>query len=355
MKIKLIFSLSLLFAATNFLCAQVTTGKVEFKKIQKESVFPRPPSYDSTKTLEEQYTSKNQFQFIGLQLFLPSVINPKAGPIVFSKYSNGFTKGNRYYTVIDILQGNITKQLKQKKVINISGYRYKDFNSPQWKDLIIYAVFVLKENNKNDSLNNAPLYWVIAQSKQPPYSCSYFNSFIAVPYFVKQKQLYQNKEVIYLSNKSKWLCKEVTLLKSRYNDCKDSTYAVSCVLINNKGKRMQLRPPPSSKYGSFITEKEYNRLDHANRNQREELIKTENTKKEKYKSESINKFGQHFGELIAQHNIEIGMTAEMCKAAWGTPWKIDKTTTLSGSKEIWFYNWKYRLYFKNGLLEKVIK
>ena len=188
---------------TIHLHSQVTSGKEELKKKQEEKSVLKPPSYDSTKTLEEQYKLANQYQFIGLQLFLPPVVNPEAGPILFSKHSNSLTKGNKYYTIIDILQGDAIEQLKQKNLINQCGYRYKDFNSPQWKEMIIYTVFVLKDNNKNDSLNNAPLYWVVSQSKIPPYTCSYFNSFITVSYFEKQKQLYLHQNVINLSDKCK--------------------------------------------------------------------------------------------------------------------------------------------------------
>ncbi len=351
-KVFFIYLVLILFA-TKELYSQVAIGKQEVDKKQEEKVVLKPPTYDSTKTLEEQYKLENQYQFIGLQLFLPPVINPEAGPIVFSKDGKGFEKGNKYYTIIDILQGDFTKQLIQKNAINQCGYRYKDLNSLKWKDMIIYVVFVLKNNDKKDSLNNAPLYWVVCESKKPPYSYSYFNAFIAVPYFEKQKQLFQNQDVINLSDKSKWFCKEVTLLKSRDNDNQDSTYDIFCLLTNNKSEQMQLRPP-SEKFGrSFITEKEYIRLDHADRNQKEQFFKTENDKKEKYKLECTSRFGQHKGELIAQNKIEIGMTTEMCKVAWGTPWDSSKTTTSSVTKEIWFYNWKYNLRFEKGILVKI--
>jgi hypothetical protein len=352
MKKKLILSLSLLFVVTKLIYSQVPIDKQK----QEEKIALKPLAFDSTKTLEEQFQLENQYQFIGLQLLLPPVINPEMGPIVFSKYSSGFGKENKYYTITGILQGDVAEQLKQKKAINQCGHRYKDFNSFQWKDLIKFVVFILRDDNKNDSLNNAPLYWVVSQSKTPPYSYSYYNSFISVPYFLKQKQLYENQEVISLSDKSKWLCTEVSILKNKINDSKDSTFDVFCILKNETGKQI-IVPPPSvvDKSGrSFITEKEFVRLDHANRNQREELYKAEADRQEKHKTECIAKFGQHYGELVAQSKIETGMTTEMCKAAWGAPWDIDKTKSLSKTKkEIWFYNWKYNLHFENGKLIKI--
>jgi len=355
MKIKLLFSLSLLFTLPNFLYPQVTNGKKELEKKQEERVVSKPPAYDSTKTLEEQYKLENQYQYIGLQLLLPPVINPEAGPVVFSKKGSGFEKGNRNYTVIDILKGDVIGELKQKNVINLCGHRYKDLNSPLWKEMIIHVVFVLKDNDKSAPPDNAPLYWVVCESKVPPYSNSYFNSFIAVPYFEKQKQLYQNQKVIRLNDKSKWLCKEVAVSKGKNTNGQDSITDVYCFLVNEKGEKIQVSPPSvTDKMGkSFITEKEYIWLDHANRNEKEQLIKEENDKREKRKAECVNKFGQHSGELIAQNKIEIGMTTEMCKAAWGMPWDISKTTTSSVTKEVWFYNWKYNLHFEKGILVKI--
>ncbi len=354
MKTKLLCSLLLLSAVTNSLFSQTPAGKEEFEKKQKEKTVIKPPAYDSTETLEEQYKLENQYQFIGLQLYLPPIINPEAGPIVFSKAGNGL-KGNKNYTIIDILQGNPEEQLQKKNAVIQSGYRYKQFNSPQWKDLIVFVVFVLRDNNNKDSLNSALLYWVVSQSKTPPYSNSYFNSFIAIPYLVKQKQLYENQEVIKISDKSKWICSEAAVLKNWNTDIKDSTYEILCQLKNDKGIQILMKPPTNlDKLGrSFMTEKEFIRLDHADRNQKEAMYKAESEKKEKHKAECINKFGQHFGELAAQGNIEIGMTADMCKAAWGAPWNNDKATNSKGTIEHWFYNWKYKLYFENGILVKI--
>lgn len=345
-QMKLKSLIVLLFVNVNLLFSQAITGKDE-KGVLKPTV------YDSTQTLEEQYKPENQYEFIGLQLFLPPVINPEAGPVLFSKQSEDPVKGNKYFTVIDILQGDALAQLKQKNVINQCGYRYKDLSSPLWKEMIIHAVFVLRDNSRKDSANVPPLYWVVSQSKIRPYSNSYFNSFISIPYFEKQKQLFQGQEVIYLSDKSKWLCKDVTLLKSLDTESQDSIYNVFCLLANNKSEQMQLRPP-SEKFGrSFITAKEYDRLDHANRNQKEEMIKAENDRKEKRRAECISKFGPHKGPLIAQNKIETGMTTEMCKAAWGAPWDISITKPSSAGKEIWFYNWKYILHFEKGILVKI--
>jgi hypothetical protein len=99
-----------------------------------------------------------------------------------------------------------------------------------------------------------------------------------------------------------------------------------------------------------MTAREYNRLEHANRNQKEQLFQTEKDKKEKFEAECTTRFGARKGALIAEGKIEPGMTTDMCKAAWGAPWDQSKTTTPGSSKETWSYNWNYTLFFENGLL-----
>jgi hypothetical protein len=345
MKIKFLLSLFLLCIVSNFAYSQVAAA------IKEDKVYTKPPAYDSTKTLEEQYKEENQYQFIGLQLTLPPVINPEIGPIVFSKKNPAFEKGGNYI-ITDILKGNILEELKQKKIINLCGYQFKDLSSILWQEMIIHVVFILRDNNRHDTLNNEPLYWIVGERKFAPYCSSYFNSFISTPYFEKQKQLFQNQPVIRLNDKSKWLCKEVTLLKSKGSNNQDSMYDVFCLLTNSKGVKLQLKPP-SEKYRSFITEKQYIWLDHANRNEKEQLIKEENERVEKHKTECVSKFGQRKGVMVAQGKIEPGMTPEMCEVAWGMPWDITKTKTSSATKEVWFYNWKYKLHFENKILVKV--
>jgi hypothetical protein len=350
MKLKVLFSLFLM--KTIFLFSQVTPIQISFPPKNGDEPLLKPPVYDSTRTLEEQYKLESQDQFIGLQLFLPPVVKAEEGPVVFSKASSGFEKGNKFYTITDILQGNYPEQLKQLKSVNQCGYKYKDPDAWPKQDLIIYTVFVLKENSSADSSVKTPLYWVVCQSKLTSCDYSSFNAFLAMPYFEKQKKTYQHQSVIRLSDKSKWLCTDVKLMKGLNGECRDSTYQVFCLLSNDKGEELRLSPPSEKSGGSFMTEKEYIRLDHANRNQKEELFREEKEKEEKHKAECIRRFGQHNGELVALSRIEPGMTAEMCRVAWGTPWDISQSNTSAGNKEVWFYSWRYKLYFEEGLLVK---
>jgi len=181
-----------LFGAIRFFAQESGKREAPGQKTE-ERLFLRPSSYDSTKLWEEQYKPENRYQFLGLQLSLPQIIDTETGPILFSNKPCGFVSGNRNYTVVDILDGDQTALLKQKKLLNICGHRYRDLDSDLWKELIHIAVIVLKKEAGKDSLCNDPIYWVICQSKQAPYCDSYFDSFWPVPYFSKQVQLYKGR------------------------------------------------------------------------------------------------------------------------------------------------------------------
>jgi hypothetical protein len=45
-----------------------------------------------------------------------------------------------------------------------------------------------------------------------------------------------------------------------------------------------------------------------------------------------------FGTLIFNHQIAIGMTFGNVQAAWGKPYKIDRSSSSNGIREYWFYN-----------------
>lgn len=66
----------------------------------------------------------------------------------------------------------------------------------------------------------------------------------------------------------------------------------------------------------------------------------------------IAKYGEIFGNSILNNQVAIGMTTEMCKDAWGTPYDRIKTTTAGAVKEQWLYGGAY-LYFTNNKLQLI--
>lgn len=67
----------------------------------------------------------------------------------------------------------------------------------------------------------------------------------------------------------------------------------------------------------------------------------------------IKKYGKKQGELIFEGNVRIGMTAEMCREAWGEPDDINRMITQYATHEQWVYGSKSYLYFTNGKLESI--
>ena len=65
-----------------------------------------------------------------------------------------------------------------------------------------------------------------------------------------------------------------------------------------------------------------------------------------------NIFGEENWNRILNKKVQIGMTSEMCKVSWGSPEKINRTTTAGKSSEQWVYRNNY-LYFENDVLTAI--
>ncbi len=63
----------------------------------------------------------------------------------------------------------------------------------------------------------------------------------------------------------------------------------------------------------------------------------------------IDKYGEDIGYRIHNGEIWIGMTSTQCSESIGSPQRINRTTTMRGSREQWIYHSRY-LYFENGIL-----
>lgn len=75
----------------------------------------------------------------------------------------------------------------------------------------------------------------------------------------------------------------------------------------------------------------------------------------KRKQELLATYPADIVEKILNHKVQIGMTMEMCREAWGSPYggKTSVTNSL-GTVETWFYG-SSSLTFVNGKLESIIK
>lgn len=66
----------------------------------------------------------------------------------------------------------------------------------------------------------------------------------------------------------------------------------------------------------------------------------------------IAKYGKYWGKLVAEGQLEIGMTKQMCRDSWGEPQSINRTSTQYGNHEQWVYATIY-VYFDNGKITAI--
>jgi len=378
----ILLSLTLILCVTEFLHSQITIGKIEK---QKDTAVLRPTPYDSLNDFE--YIRNTDIYQDGTYIDLSYQYKKYIGQKIYvPPMSDGIDKENqfcnKYFTIMDVIFDNneVNKILQTNSNVEANREFIKD---TYWGATSFFnnsKMFLLR----NDSTKKT-FYSV--------FSCSNFwdirnSHFILVPYFVKQKQLYQNKTLVYNSysdftawkdirtdkyvkiyHNSKWYCSEVTILTlncdipnfSSYNDARFKLYYV---LKNDLGETIALKNLKIDSDDEFITKDEYDKKELEKKlksyeliakKKQEKLQKEENEKKaqEKRKVECINKFGEYYGSLIAQGEVKIGMNTDMCKSAWGAPFDSYKTTTADGIYEDWYYGWKYSLHFVNGLLIRI--
>ncbi|HEX7412578.1 MAG TPA: hypothetical protein VF411_00940, partial [Bacteroidia bacterium] len=157
---KTITTLAIAFSISTL--AQISIGTVEEKKPVPQQV-EKPPVYDSLSDFQTQVNHNYYKQYIGFKFYLPPyIVGTKAkGPLL---YPTGF-KGT-----ISIAGGIYDTYYT---LLSLSAKRL------QYGEETIY--FALKNEKSGDTL-----YWVPKDGE-----------FILVPYFVKQKSLYEKKTFIY--------------------------------------------------------------------------------------------------------------------------------------------------------------
>lgn len=395
-----------LLASINLVHSQVTVTEIE--KIEEKIVL-KPAAYDSINNWNRHEKVSDYKQYIGLQIYLPSKFdrpdpknpshcannflfslkpNDSLKTFVYKPFTYNFSEyrgnyepplmktivcsdaneiNNTYFTILDVIYGE-----KLKSYLRSLGSI--DFGCDQNGSLRYTYMFLLKNDKTGD---------LLCSPGNNFYGNTHANDFILVPYFVKQKSLYQGVDFIFDENnmytmsdyrqiekyednsgyererekeviinpKSKWRCSDVTLLKP--------SYKLHYILNNDKGEQIAL-----TNLRGFIDAKSYTKREAdkklqqqqlAAKNKQEELLTKEKEKRtfEKRRNECVSKFGQKIGELIAQGKVRINMTKEMCKDSWGTPFSSDKTVTESAVYEDWYYWYGYRLHFVNGLLKRI--
>ena len=299
---KIITILTLLYSYTTL--GQISIGNIEEKKPETQPQKTKIPIYDSLSDFSLQKSARDYLQYIGCQFYMPPKLEQREktpDPMLYATHpwTKGYEIYDNYYTILSAA----AKLKSARGVDTITAYRPQDFIQQANKVLQKMqngVYFILKDKKSGDTL-----YW------EPK---TYNSKFIFVPFFVKQKSLYENKifyyegyqdleekemnnrsNTIYIKPDSKLICKEVTLLKySQVSDyAPQDRYQICYVLQNDKNQSFvqttnffypEVRNDRTDGIKYFISEKEFLK--------KQKLKQIENSKNAKKKSannfQSIN-------------------------------------------------------------------
>lgn len=294
---------------------------------------------------------------------------------------------DQYYTIVDVLYGQRYKDTLQKIENNYDRYVHQNsWNFFHTKDDSINDYYIHNdwEFFQTSQRSHEVLFLLQNEKGELLYCTSISDDFISVPFFTSVLTLLKGKELIYISpfdlinvhtglyesteddngnkvrtekmikihEKEIWLCEDVTLAKP--------SYELTCIM-KREGQRALLTELPNFQLLSeYNKQKELAKLDAQSRKRQqiEEANKKatiEKLKSEKFLSYAVLKYGNEFGSTIGKHKVKIGMNKEMCSESWGNPFYINKSITFDGEIEIWHFSYGNELYFKNGILYKIIK
>lgn len=197
------------------------------------------------------------------------------------------------------------------------------------------------------------------------------NPFILVPYFEKQKSLYQsqilrakgdfflwntNHQKIQVREGDQWTCKEVGLI----NGTDFRAYYTPCyILTDQSGNTVNhvfenfVAEVDDIKY-LFLKEADYTARELKKKEEVVLAAKEQQQKSDEERAANLKKYGPKFGKLVNERNPVLGMSKEMCYSAWGAPDKKGNLVIEGLAQESWMYNHgdnrRTFLYFQNDKL-----
>ncbi len=181
---------------------------------------------------------------------------------------------------------------------------------------------------------------------------------------------------ILLKKNDKWKCVDVTLLDAKGRYVSYPYYIPVLIFSNSNGNEVainyvenkyldynytlpsgEIKPIYSSLFVDFgLNINDFKSLELAlieEKSQAEEQKKIflkKKKDKEEHKQNILKKYGKYYGNLINNHKVVIGMTIDMCRDSWGTPYEQNETITNNTRIVIWQYNYKTFLQFSNNKL-----
>lgn len=317
-----------------------------------------------------------------------NIYNAKRCAVGYSKQKiNLFSSetSDKYYTIINVLYGNDldlkmnnwkNNYIVKKKETDLSKENKKNWKNSD-KTIIHFPEFIeYKQKIAFELLTDKKdtIYYI--KSSSDKYLSP--SNFILVPYFINLKEKYKDKKlvssksnncygsrfpsttdrkVVTFENNENWFCKNVTLLEPNYE--------ITFIIENETNQQLSVDDQVISK--CFIYQEEFIKLEaekdklkevEDTRYTEQQRIKEENEKieKEKHRSEYIQQFGLKYGNLVADGKIEVGMSKEMCRTAYGYPSKVYQSKIENVTFDIWKYDaWINLVYlhFLNDKLKKI--
>lgn len=296
---------------------------------------------------------------------------------------NNDSIGNTYYTLLDVIYEKKLSELLQKwnRQFEDKKKEIKQLQSRNklWKNS--KKIWVHRKQANNLSFSNNRFYFKLLdeKTKDTVYAVNLnknkVNKFILVSYFSKQKELFEGQNIVFKGDStipyykrdkirhysngftqididSKWKCTEVTLLKP--------LYSMVYRLENESGQSLIVT---SVKH--FISEKQFLieeelrkkkevEIALGNKLAEEKKARKEELKYEEFKRRVYTDYGEEFGNAVINHEVEVGMSKEMCTDAIGLPTKIEQIESESVLYDVWNYSDILKLFFIDNKL-KLIK
>jgi hypothetical protein len=318
-------------------------------------------------------------QLIGQEIF----ILPRS-----KKYTKHYNYEGGYFAGGDPAK---TFSSNQNKGFN-NGYNYNYFDGKKLKitNVIVHrqcCEFSVKFELLSEE-DNQTLYWWFLKDGNGIINHNIPTPLLIVGYFEKLKTIYINRDFIYTKSfgltdnnsgqtienmfNSEWKCTKIALA-----DYGDEPYQkITFILNNSMGNQIEVKLDTFKKTfigkTQYLQEIENKRIQENARIAEEKRLAGEEKKerlaaakeaetvkdkkiandkiKQQRREDFIKKYGDKYGAIIADGQVKIGMTKEMCIAAWGNP--IEKTKQNS-VLEKWGYKSKSIYFDKAGIITAI--
>lgn len=326
-------------------------GQINIREIATKQEAKKPLIYDSSDYFPDNQNIETLKQYIGEKIYI----------LPISKYDT-VKEYNCFYRRPEF--GNGKFYPFQPPYDSLASHTLTILDADQTKQDHTYSDYywyfkLLYHNSDTIYLTSDDIYKAGDNVEVLP--------FMLNGYYEKSKHKYKNQFFIQKENISapdintgleisspkgtKWKCVDISLV-DLYNEGYHNNKYYFPVLIFKSDLGYEISVSYVNKEGSFIdnfyTMEEYKYFI-LNNAEKEKLHLNKQREIETKKQAIKIKYGDFWGQKIIDNVVGVGMTSQMCKASWGTPSFI----THESEFEVWQYNYKTFLYFKDSKLKTI--